>query len=104
MRNKSITQSSFYQDYPPQLERLQAEHWDPLLVWARDNFDVEIIKFDSILNNSQPDAAKAKLRTVLAAFDHWEMAGEKLFTTLHVHWFQPLCKRWSVRHIQQNHL
>lgn len=64
----------FYQDYPPQLERLQAEHWDPLFAWAQEKFDVKMIKFDSILNNSQSDATKAKLRRVLATFDHWEMA------------------------------
>jgi len=64
----------FYEDYPPQLERLQAEHWDPLLDWTRKTFDVEINKFESILLNSQPDATKEKLGSVLAEFDQWEMA------------------------------
>ncbi|KAF9466350.1 hypothetical protein BDZ94DRAFT_1158437 [Collybia nuda] len=64
----------FYQDYPPQLERLQSEHWDPLLDWARKAFDVEINKFESILFNSQPDATKEKLGKVLDEFDQWEMA------------------------------
>ena len=49
----------------------------------QDDFDVELIKFDSILNNSQSDVTKAKLRKVLVAFDPWEMAGEK-FTPLYV--------------------
>ncbi|KAF8061575.1 ATP12-domain-containing protein [Lyophyllum atratum] len=64
----------FYQDYPPQLERLQAEHWDPLLEWARKTFDVEINKAESLLFSSQPEATKEKLRKVLSKFDQWEMA------------------------------
>jgi hypothetical protein len=54
---------------------------------VQESFDVKIIKFESILNNSQPDATKVKLRRVLTAFDHWEMAGEKLFTALYFHRF-----------------
>ncbi|KAF5386594.1 hypothetical protein D9615_001884 [Tricholomella constricta] len=64
----------FYQDYPPQLERLQAEHWDPLLEWARKTFDIEIHKAGSLLFSTQPEATKEKLRKVLAEFDQWEMA------------------------------
>lgn len=66
---------SFYQDYPPQLERLQAEHWDPLLEWARKLFDVTITKSESILAFSQPKETKEKFSKVLETFDEWEMAG-----------------------------
>ncbi|GLB35403.1 putative ATP12 chaperone protein [Lyophyllum shimeji] len=64
----------FYQDHPPQLERLQAEHWDPLLDWARKTFNVEINKAESLLSSSQPAETKEKFRKVLAKFDQWEMA------------------------------
>ncbi|KAJ6496537.1 ATP12-domain-containing protein, partial [Mycena vitilis] len=64
----------FYQDYPPQLVDLQAEHWDPLLSWARSTFDVELNTFESLLYNSQPNETKSKLDQVLSTFDHWEMA------------------------------
>jgi len=64
----------FHQDYPPQLVDLQAQHWDPLLSWARSTFDVELHTFDSLLFNSQPDETKSKLDRVLSTFDHWEMA------------------------------
>ncbi|KAG6841687.1 hypothetical protein C0991_008325 [Blastosporella zonata] len=64
----------FYQDYPPQLERLQAEHWDPLLDWARKTYDVEIHKAESLLFSTQPDATKEKFRKVIFEFDQWEMA------------------------------
>ncbi|KAG5728292.1 hypothetical protein E4T56_gene19200 [Termitomyces sp. T112] len=64
----------FYQDYPPQLERLQAEHWDPLLEWARKTYDVEINKAESILFCAQPEATKEKFRQVIAKFDQWQLA------------------------------
>ncbi|KAG5647138.1 hypothetical protein DXG03_001093 [Asterophora parasitica] len=66
--------SSFYQDYPPQLERLQAEHWGPLLEWARKTFGIEIHKAESLLFSSQPDATREKLREVLSELDQWELA------------------------------
>ncbi|KAF8212389.1 ATP12-domain-containing protein [Mycena galopus ATCC 62051] len=64
----------FYQDYPPQLVELQAQHWDPLLSWARSTFGVELHTFDSVLSNSQPDETKSKMNEVLSTFDQWEMA------------------------------
>ncbi|KAF7338416.1 Nt-Gln-amidase domain-containing protein [Mycena venus] len=64
----------FYQDYPPQLVDLQAQHWDPLLAWARSTFGVELHTFDSVLFNSQPEETKSKLDQILSTFDHWEMA------------------------------
>ncbi|KAJ7470615.1 ATP12-domain-containing protein [Mycena latifolia] len=64
----------FYQDYPPQLVELQAEHWDPLLSWARSTFNVELHTFDSLLFNSQPNETKFKMDQVLSSFNHWEMA------------------------------
>ncbi|KAJ7694221.1 hypothetical protein B0H17DRAFT_1058254 [Mycena rosella] len=63
----------FYQDYPPQLVNLQAQHWDPLLAWARSTFNVELNTFDSLLYNSQPDETKMKMDQILSTFDAWEM-------------------------------
>lgn len=78
---------SFYQNYPPQLERLQTEHWDPLLDWIRKTFDATIIKNDSVLSNSQPDDTKKKLADVIAKFDHWELAGMSWSYLLEALWF-----------------
>ncbi|KAJ7632479.1 hypothetical protein FB45DRAFT_831648 [Roridomyces roridus] len=64
----------FHQDYPPQLVDLQAQHWDPLLAWARATFDVELNTSESLLFSSQPDETKTKLVQILSTFDHWEMA------------------------------
>jgi len=64
----------FYQDYPPQLERLQAEHWDPLLDWVKRTFEVEITKNGSVLSHKQPEATRETFAKVIAKFDRWELA------------------------------
>jgi hypothetical protein len=66
---------SFHQGYPESLVRLQNEHWDPLLNWARDTFDIELLTSDSLSLNVQPEATKRKLDDVLQGFDPWKMAG-----------------------------
>lgn len=65
--------------------KLQNDHWLPLLSWARDTFDVEILTFDSILFNTQPEDTKKKLIKVLSEFDHWEMAGTHDRPSLEIH-------------------
>lgn len=64
----------FHEDYPPQLVTLQSDHWDPLLEWARNTFNVEIHKFESILSNKQPEATKQRFIEELKTFTSWEMA------------------------------
>jgi len=66
---------SFHQDFPEPLVRLQDDHWKPLLTWARDTFDVELLTSDSVLFSVQPAATRRKLDKVLQGFDPWQMAG-----------------------------
>lgn len=67
--------SSFFHNIPEPLERLQSEHWTPLLDWARKTFDVEINVSNSVLSVRQPIETEQKLIKVLESFDHWQMAG-----------------------------
>lgn len=62
--------------------RLQDEHWNPLLEWARDTFDVELFTSDSVLFSTQPEATKKELDKVLQSFDPWQMAGCVLFPVI----------------------
>ncbi|KAI0290101.1 hypothetical protein B0F90DRAFT_1859072 [Multifurca ochricompacta] len=39
----------FHQDYPDPLVHLQNKHWDPLLTWACDTFDIELLTPTSML-------------------------------------------------------
>jgi len=70
----------FHQEYPESLVRLQKEHWDPLLTWARDTFDIELLTSDTLLLNAQPEATKRKLDKVLQGFDPWQMAAMERVT------------------------
>ena len=62
--------------------RLQKDYWDPLLTWARDTFDVELLTSNSLLFNAQPEATKRELDKVLQGFDPWQLAGCVSFVVL----------------------
>lgn len=64
----------FYQNYPDALVELQERHWDPILSWARDTFQVEINTFNSIFATPQPPDTLAKLDHVMSKLDPWQMA------------------------------
>ncbi|KAF8188396.1 hypothetical protein BJ912DRAFT_851201 [Pholiota molesta] len=64
----------FFHDNPEPLERLQSEHWTPLLDWARKTYDIEINVSNSILSVRQPRETEEKLLKVLESFDLWQMA------------------------------
>jgi len=76
---------SFHQDYPEPLVRLQDGHWNPLLTWVRDTFDVELLTSDSVLFSAQPAATKRKFDKVLQGFDPWQLAGGVLLLTVLSH-------------------
>lgn len=88
---------SFHQEHPEPLVRLQKDHWDPLLTWARDTFDIELLTSNSLLLNAQPEATKRKLDEVLQGFDPWQMAGCVSSIVRHCHSLTICCgQRWSV--------
>jgi ATP synthase F1 complex assembly factor 2 len=73
---------SFHQGYPEPLVRMQDDHWNPLLTWARDTFDVELFTSESVLFRAQPAATKRKFDKVLQGFDPWQMAGDVPLSTV----------------------
>ncbi|PPR04955.1 hypothetical protein CVT24_010413 [Panaeolus cyanescens] len=64
----------FFHDSPEPLERLQSEHWTPLIEWTRKTFDVKINVSNSILSADQPPETREKFGKLLETFDEWEMA------------------------------
>ncbi|KAF9218121.1 ATP12-domain-containing protein, partial [Gyrodon lividus] len=64
----------FQHDDPEPLVKLQQEHWDPLLEWARTTFDIEIHVYRSVLFHSQPERTRQVLDNVLTQMDPWDMA------------------------------
>ena len=98
---------SFHQDYPEPLVRLQDEYWNPLIIWARDTFDIKLLTSDSVLFSTQPEATKKKLDKVLRSLDPWQMAGCVSFTLIivyPVHSLTSHCQLWNVQHIRPSHL
>jgi len=75
---------SFHHDDPEPLVKLQKEHWDPLLEWARKTFDIEIHVHRSVLFHSQPEQTRQILNDVLAQMDPWEMAGTSWATATEI--------------------
>lgn len=69
------TPHSYQESEPKQLVRLQKEHWDPILTWARKRFDIELTPHTSLMGSSQAPDTIAKLRAHISAYDAWELAG-----------------------------
>ncbi|KAG9318872.1 hypothetical protein JVU11DRAFT_979 [Chiua virens] len=70
----------FHHDDPEPLVKLQREHWDPLLQWARSTFEIEIHVHRSVLFHSQPERTRQVLNSVLTRMDPWEMAAMERVT------------------------
>ncbi|TCD65620.1 ATP synthase complex assembly protein atp12 [Steccherinum ochraceum] len=64
----------FHSDDPPGVVKLQQEHWDPILKWARETFEVEINTTDALFLVPHSPATIRKFDEVLATFDPWQMA------------------------------
>jgi len=64
----------FFHNNPQPLERLQKEHWSPLLDWACKTYDIQINVSNSVLSVRQPVETAQKLSQVIKSFNHWEMA------------------------------
>lgn len=94
---------SFHHDDPEQLVKLQQAHWDPLIEWARNAFDIEIHIHRSVLFNSQPEQTRRVLGDVLAQMDPWEMAGMSFVTNSElVHLTFSVMKPWNGPPMSQN--
>jgi len=64
----------FHSNDPPGVVKLQQEHWEPLLAWARETFDIDIKTTDALLLARHPAPTIKKLDEFLATFDPWQMA------------------------------
>ncbi|KZV70654.1 ATP12-domain-containing protein [Peniophora sp. CONT] len=64
----------FFSDHPPALAELQAEHWNPVIAWAREKFGIEIRTTNTIMFEPQPAESKVVLDEVMQTFDRWQMA------------------------------
>ncbi|EIW60758.1 ATP12-domain-containing protein [Trametes versicolor FP-101664 SS1] len=69
------TDTIFYHaDEPAALVKLQEEHWNPILDWAKKTFGVDIVVSNSLVVPSQSPETMKKFEDILAQFSPWEMA------------------------------
>jgi len=61
-------------DAPAKLVARQAEHWDPLLAWACDRYDVHFEVTEGILHKAQPAETTTRLGQALCGFDPFHLA------------------------------
>lgn len=69
-------------DSPAALVARQAEHWDPLLAWARRRYDVDFVVTTGIAHAAQPEATVARLAHAVAALDPFRLAGLSPLVTI----------------------
>lgn len=59
---------------PPELAKLQADGWDPVLDWARRKFGVAFVVVEGFTHADQPPATLAAFRAALAQQDSFSLA------------------------------
>lgn len=60
---------------PAPLVARQAQHWDPILAWARRRYDVELKVIEGVIHQPQPEATVVRLHRAVAARTPFELAG-----------------------------
>ena len=62
-------------DGPEPLVARQAEHWDPVLAWARRRYDIELKVVSGVIHQAQPEPTVARLARAVSARSPFELAG-----------------------------
>jgi chaperone required for assembly of F1-ATPase len=96
--------------HPEGLVQCEAEHWDPVLDWARDTLGAHFILAEGIIHVSQPDAAVAAAQAALPT-DPWAIAATHVVTTLTgsallalalVHGLRDPDQVWAAAHVDED--
>jgi chaperone required for assembly of F1-ATPase len=66
---------------PASLLARQAEVWDPLLAWARDELGARFVQVEGVMHTAQPDHAVAAARACIPS-DVWRLGAVSSITTL----------------------
>lgn len=67
--------------FPEKLITRQAEHWDPVLRWAADEFGAHFILAEGVIHVTQPTSAVAAARARLPV-DPWQVGALHIVTTM----------------------
>jgi len=97
-------------DAPEGLIARQAEHWDPLLAWAHENFGARFVAVEGVIFATQPAAALAAMRAGLPA-DAWRLGalssitsltGSALIALALAHEMLDLEAAWAAAHVDED--
>jgi chaperone required for assembly of F1-ATPase len=66
---------------PPALVALQAQHWDPVLAWARESLGARFVLAQGVVHATQPREAVAAARAGIPA-DAWRLGAVSSIATL----------------------
>jgi chaperone required for assembly of F1-ATPase len=96
---------------PLELVRRQAEAWDPMLDWCREELGTGLARATGIVPVAQPEAAGAVLSAWLATLNAFELAAVHTMTTLmgsavlalaHARGRLPCATAWAAAHIDED--
>lgn len=68
-------------DTPDGLVAKQAQHWDPILAWAREAHGARFVLSEGVMFVAQPESAVAAMRVAIPE-DPWRLGAVSLITTL----------------------
>jgi chaperone required for assembly of F1-ATPase len=68
-------------DSPPGLVARQAQHWDPVIGWARDMLGARFVLVEGIVHAQQPDDAIARARAAIPQ-DPWRLGAVASLTAI----------------------
>ena len=68
-------------DAPEGLVRMQAQHWDPVLAWARDSLGARFLLGEGVTFVAQPEGAVAAARAAIPS-EPWRLGAVNVITTL----------------------
>jgi chaperone required for assembly of F1-ATPase len=66
---------------PEGLVRAQAEHWDPIVAWARETLGARFVLSEGVVFVAQPEATIAAARAAIPS-DPWRLGAANVVTTL----------------------
>lgn len=96
--------------HPEALVQREAQHWDPVLDWARDSLGAHFILAEGVMHVTQPEAAVAAARNALPA-DPWRIAAAHVITTVTgsallalalVHRVRKADQVWAAAHVDED--
>jgi chaperone required for assembly of F1-ATPase len=96
---------------PVELERRQAEAWDPVLAWARETLGARLVLARGIVPIAQPEASVAAIAALLAKLDAYGLAAHHAMTTLtgsvvlaiaHAHGRLTAEEAWAAAHVDED--